>query len=143
MQMFLPSIVQAMDLPAEPLMSLPGKHVSKWSIRLSIKSCTALLDITCFQMWLLFNIPNVLPLCGTGSLSENFYQILLPLFSYHVKCGYFTEGCKETEDYRLIGGSATNSGQVAQGFIQLDLENIQGQRVHDLSGKPVPLPDFF
>lgn len=36
MWMCLPSIVQAMDLPAAPLMLLQGKHVSKWNIRTSI-----------------------------------------------------------------------------------------------------------
>lgn len=42
-------------------------------------------------------------------------------------------------DYSLMGGSTTSSDQLAQEFIQFDLENLQGQRLCDLSGKS----DFF
>lgn len=41
----------------------------------------------------------------------------------------------------LNTGSTLNSAQIAQGFTQLDLRNLQGWRLHSLSGQPVPLLD--
>lgn len=35
-------------------------------------------------------------------------------------------------------GRALRSGEVAWGFTQLFLENLQGQKLHDLSVQPVP-----
>lgn len=40
----------------------------------------------------------------------------------------------------LKAGSAMRSARNTQGFIQLGLENIHGQRLHNLFGQPVPLP---
>lgn len=89
-----------MDLPVEPSILLPGKHVSKWSIRLSVMSCTSLLHVvsgpSSFQTWLLMHIPNVLPLCGIGSLKIS-TKALLPLFCCRVQCVYLTKVGKETK----------------------------------------------
>lgn len=39
-----------------------------------------------------------------------------------------------------IRGSALGSDQDAQGFVHLGMENLQGRRLKELSGQPVPLP---
>lgn len=41
----------------------------------------------------------------------------------------------------LKAGSATRSGHITQGFIQLGLENAQGRRPRNLSGQPALPPD--
>jgi len=41
----------------------------------------------------------------------------------------------------LKAGSARSSDQVAQGFVLLGLENLQGWRLHKLSRQPAPPPD--
>lgn len=40
----------------------------------------------------------------------------------------------------LKAGVPLSSNEVAQGFIQLGLENCQGWSLHSLSVEPVPLP---
>lgn len=42
----------------------------------------------------------------------------------------------------LNAGSTLNSAQIAQGFIQLGLKNLQRRRLHSFSGQPVPLLDW-
>lgn len=43
--------------------------------------------------------------------------------------------------FLLKAGSVLRSDHITQVFIQLGCENMQRQKVHTLSGQPVPLPD--
>lgn len=60
----------------------------------------------------------------------------------HRTTGYFmSEGTWRGlwSNLPLKAGAAVRSDQVAQDFIQLGLENLQGRRLDSLSGQPIPL----
>lgn len=122
--MFLPSTVQAMDLPVEPLTLLPGKHVSKLSVRLFIMFCTSLLHVvSCLsflQAWLLICVSGILHLCSFDCLYEKFNQgspssLLFPCILPKPvrRCMFYT--------YRLIKGGKDSEGPTSfskQGQLQ-------------------------
>lgn len=82
--------------------------------------------------------PNVVLLLLSLKISA---KILLPLFCCHVQWEYLT---KDSKRAKILGSKEGHlQDQVAQGFVQLDLENTKGQRLHNLSEKPIPVPDLL
>lgn len=61
------------------------------------------------------------------------------------RLGWVGQGPQEATQSNILlqAGLTVHPDHIAQGFVQLSIEKLQGQRLHNLSGQPAPRSEIF